>query len=35
MKKLINRPDRYVDEAPGGLCASLAGMVVSTIARAM
>jgi hypothetical protein len=26
MKKLINRPDRYVDEALGGLCAAYAGV---------
>jgi dihydroxyacetone kinase len=26
MKKLINRPDRYVDEALGGLCATFPGV---------
>jgi len=26
MKKLVNRPDRYVDEALGGLCAAYPGV---------
>jgi dihydroxyacetone kinase-like protein len=26
MKKLINRPDRYVDEVLGGLCAAFPGV---------